>query len=145
MSASIWGATAVLAVSSVLYLLLVLTGSTFAGVRASVGLAVRNGDSGPSGRVAGRYRPATAALAYVASLATLIAATVALVKLFDSSLGASEGGLTAPQLAASAGIAALGAMGLDMTAIEIESVSPGHLVKDFLSRDRKLMHTIGSV
>ena len=117
MSTGTWGATAVLAVSSVLYLLLVLTGSAFGGVRASLDRPIRNGDSAASGGGARRYRPATAALAYVASLASLIAATVALVKLFGPSLGAPGGGLTVPQLVASAGVAALGAVGVRLGAL----------------------------
>jgi len=119
MSAGIWTAAAVLALSAILYSLLALIGSAFAGVPAGLGLAAENGDTGASGRRAGRHRPATAVLAYVVSLATLIAAAVALVKLFGASLGAPEGGLTVPQLAASAGITALGAVGIHLAAFRL--------------------------
>ena len=113
MSAGTWMAAAVLAVSTVLYSLLALTGSAFAGIPAG------NGDSAASGRRAGRYRPATAVLAYVVSLATLTAAAVALVELFGPFLGGSEGDLTVPQLAASAGITALGAVGIHLAAFRL--------------------------
>lgn len=116
MSAGTWTAAAVLAVSAILYLLLELTGSAFAGIPGNLGLAGRNGENAGAGLGTGRHRPATAVLAYVMSLASLIAAAVALMKLLGPSLGTPGGGLTVPQLAASAGIAALGAIGIHLAA-----------------------------
>ena len=119
MSAGIWVAAAVLAASAILYLLLALVGAAFAGIPAGLGPPVRNGDSATSGRPIGRHRPATVVLAYIVSVATLIAAAVALVKLFGPVLGAPGGGLTVPQLAASAGITALGAVGIHLAALRL--------------------------
>ncbi|MBM3956777.1 MAG: HlyC/CorC family transporter, partial [Gemmatimonadetes bacterium] len=113
MSAGTWAASAVVAASTLLYSLLALTGSAFAW--GGAGRPVANGDRA----AAGRHRSAAAVLANVVSLVALAAAAVGLVNLFGAALGVPGGGLPAPQLAAGAGVTALGATAIHLAAARL--------------------------
>jgi Mg2+/Co2+ transporter CorC len=137
MSASAWAAAAVLAISSISYMLLVLTGSAFPGLPSSPRLSAGNGNGGAAAGRIGRYRLATAVVSFVASLASLVAATIALVKLFDPVLGGSGGTLSVQQLAASAGVAAIGAI-----TIRTASLKLAPEVRDWFRRKLAPMNTV---